>query len=786
MTRSPGAPSVVGPSLLVAGFAVVFLVLVAWRPVEALHGAFVLPIVLAGRSGVRAGLAGATLAVGLQSVILLASRGAILQDGVQSYVIGTWSLFAASGIASGALSTYLASLKRRADLLERRADREDAALAEIGRIISSSLQIEDVYGQFADRLRNLVSFDRLTIDEIDLEAAKLTTVFSTGLEIRERELGIPVDLRGTLTEELLRKRSGLIVQGEPPEVTVRRYPGLALGLGAGLQSFLSVHLRSRRHVTGVLHLQSVEADAYTQRDLQLAQRVGDQISGAIASSRLYADLERTELELQEAEARYRTLVENATDSIVVLQQGKTIYRNPALVELLGYSLDETADRSFLDNVAPEDRDRVRTHYESRLKGQPAPEQYELNLLTGNGRRLAIEARPQVIDYNGAKATMVVMREVTERRRTETALRESEDRYRRLVELSPEAVMVHTAGKLVYVNAAGVKLYGASDVGELIGRSVVDLVHADYQEMLIQRIQEIENERKQAAPVEMKAVRLDGQVIDIEGRGTFITYQGKPAVLGVLRDITEPKRASERLREYSEELQRSNSELEQFAYFASHDLKEPLRTVVSFTQLLARRYEGKLDTDAQEFIAYAVEGTKRMQDLIDDLLEFSLIGRQPHTVKPTDCNAVFDQSIANLAAAIEENDATVTRDELPTANINASQLTQVFQNLVTSAIKFRQEVSPRVHVSSRLEGTDWVFSVRDNGIGIAPQYADRIFTIFQRLNTREDYPGTGIGLAVCKKIIERHGGEIWVDAGPGDGTTFKFTIPRDMKASGDVR
>ena len=776
MTRSLAAPSVVGPSFLVAGFAVVFLVLVAWRPVEALHGAFVLPIVLAGRSGVRAGLAGAALAVGLQSVILLASRGAILQEGVQSYVIGTWSLFAASGVASGALSSYLASLRRRADVLERRVDREDAALAEIGRIISSSLQIEDIYGQFADRLRDLVPFDRLTIDAIDLEASKLTTEYSTGLEIPERESGVPVDLRGTLVEELLRRQTGLMVQGEPAAETARRYPCLTLSLGAGLQSFMSVHLWSRQQVIGVLHLQSMKADAYTQRDLQLAQRVGDQISGAIASSRLYADLERAETELQEAEARYRTLVENATDSIVVLQQGKTIYRNPALGELLGYSLDETAQRSFLDNVVPEDRDRVRHHYESRLKGQPAPDQYELSLLTANGRRLTIEAKPQVINYNGAKATMVVMREVTERRRTEAALRESEDRYRRLVELSPEAVVVHTAGRLVYVNAAAVKLYGASDEAELVGRSVIDFAQTDYREMLIERIQRIEHGREQAAPVEMKAVRLDGQVIDIEGRGTFITYEGKPAVLGVLRDITETKRASERLQEYSEELQRSNSELEQFAYVASHDLREPLRTVTSFTQLLARRYEGELDKDAREFIAYAVGGTKRMQDLIDDLLEYSRIGKQLRPAQPADFNAVFDQSIANLSGAIEENGAKITRDELPTATVNSSQLTQVFQNLVANAIKFRQKAPPRVHVSALLDGADWVFSVADNGIGIDPQYADRIFTIFQRLHTREEYPGTGIGLAVCKKIVEQRGGAIWLDADQDDGTTFKFTIP----------
>ena len=205
------------------------------------------------------------------------------------------------------------------------------------------------------------------------------------------------------------------------------------------------------------------------------------------------------------------------------------------------------------------------------------------------------------------------------------------------------------------------------------------------------------------------------------------------------------------------LERSNQELQQFAYVASHDLQEPLRMVASFTQLLAQRYQGKLDADADEFIEYAVDGAIRMRQVIHDLLAYCQVGTHSKTLEPTDCNAVLEQTLANLRVTIEENQASVTHDELPIVEADAPQLGRVFQNLIANAIKFRRETRPCVHVSAQLEGAAWVFLVRDNGIGIDPEYAEQIFTIFQRLHTRKDYPGTGIGLAVCKKIVELHGG-----------------------------
>ncbi|HWP56446.1 MAG TPA: GAF domain-containing protein [Candidatus Acidoferrales bacterium] len=243
-----------------------------------------------------------------------------------------------------------------------------------------------------------------------------------------------------------------------------------------------------------------------------------------------------------------------------------------------------------------------------------------------------------------------------------------------------------------------------------------------------------------------------------------------------RLFAESKRAERALAEKADELARSNTELQHFAYIASHDLQEPLRMVASYVQLLARRYQDKLDADANEFIAYAVDGATRMQALINALLAYSRIGTKGKAFEPVHCEQILESALKNLKVAIEESHATVTHDPLPVVLGDDIQLTQLFQNLIGNAIKFRDHEPPAIHISAARSGGEWLFSCRDNGIGIEPQFFERIFVIFQRLHSRERYPGTGIGLALCKKIVERHGGRIWVESEPGHGATFRFTIP----------
>ena len=257
------------------------------------------------------------------------------------------------------------------------------------------------------------------------------------------------------------------------------------------------------------------------------------------------------------------------------------------------------------------------------------------------------------------------------------------------------------------------------------------------------------------------IKEDGKVV-----GAVVTF----------RDITERKRAEERLTQAMAELARSNAELEQFAYITSHDLQEPLSMVSSFVQLLEKRYKGRLDGDADDFIMYAVDGVNRMDSLITDLLAYSRVGSRGKEFKPVLSELALNHALSNMQVAIEQSGAVITRDSLPEVIGDDIQLMQLFQNLIGNAIKFCVDRPPCIHVSADQQGNKWVFSVRDNGIGIATEYFGRIFSIFQRLHNRKDYPGTGIGLAICKKVVERYGGRIWVESELGVGSIFYFTIP----------
>jgi PAS domain S-box-containing protein len=370
-----------------------------------------------------------------------------------------------------------------------------------------------------------------------------------------------------------------------------------------------------------------------------------------------------------------------------------------------------------------------------------------------------------------------VRSFRERAKATDALRESEEAFRALAENANDGILIAVGqGTFAYVNKRASEITGFG-AAEVLKTGIRDLIHPDEVKKVIERYKKRLAGEPAPPRYETIIIRQDGKSVPIELSASKTVWHAQPADLFIFRDITERKQAEEGLKRALADLARSNKELEQFAYVASHDLQEPLRMVASYTQLLAERYESRLDDKAKKYIDYAVDGAVRLQKLISDLLTYSRVGTRGKPPEPTDTYSALEEAIKNLSATIEESRAVITIDDLPTVHADASQLVQVFQNLLSNAIKFCGKDIPRVHVSAQEQGREWVFFVRDNGIGIDPQYADRVFLIFQRLHTREEYPGTGIGLAMCKRIVERHGGKIWFESEPGKGSTFFFTIPK---------
>jgi PAS domain S-box-containing protein len=315
--------------------------------------------------------------------------------------------------------------------------------------------------------------------------------------------------------------------------------------------------------------------------------------------------------------------------------------------------------------------------------------------------------------------------------------------------------------------------------ELVGQKVKNIIPEGFAERLIaDALRSAEDALAQqiGTGIELNGRRKNGSEFPIEIMLSPLESADGVLVTAAIRDITTRKKAEAHLLQKMEELNRSNEELGQFAYLASHDLQEPLRMVASYTQLLSRRYKGKLDSDADDFIAFAVDGASRMHRLIQDLLAYSRVGTKGKEFLDASSEEALQHALLNLRGAIEENAALVTHDPLPMVLADETQLIQLFQNLVGNAIKYQKPGTPLVHVSATLNGgKKWIFSVKDNGLGIDSQYFERIFGMFQRLHKREEFAGTGIGLAICKKIVERHGGSISVESQLGQGSTFRFVL-----------
>ncbi len=482
----------------------------------------------------------------------------------------------------------------------------------------------------------------------------------------------------------------------------------------------------------------------------------------------------------EMERNFISTVLDTTGALVTVLDpaGRIVRFNKACVEATGYSPDEALNRYIWDLLlVPEQVNEIKAIFSELESGRSAYEDEYYWVNKNDGRRLVSWSFTAIRDNKGHVQNVICTGiDITERKLAEQKLQESEERNRKLVEFLPKMIGVHVKQKWVYMNPAGLKLLGARSEGELLGREIQEIISPEFRDIVRSRVEQVQEKGLSVPEIEQQFVRLDGAKVDVSVSSVPIDYQGESGILMFAEDISARKKAEEELRRSHDELERSNAELQQFAYVASHDLQEPLRMVSSYMALMERRYKGRLDADADDFIGYAVDGAKHMRMLINDLLEYSRVGTHGKAFGPVDCETLLSRVLDHLQLLIEDSGATVTHDHLPTVIGDDAQLMRLFQNLIHNSLKFKNDSPPLIDVSAELYNGNWLFSLHDNGIGIDPQYTDRIFVIFQKLHNRDEYPGTGIGLAICKKIVERHGGNIWVQSEPGKGATFFFTIP----------
>jgi PAS domain S-box-containing protein len=532
-----------------------------------------------------------------------------------------------------------------------------------------------------------------------------------------------------------------------------------------------------------------------------------------------AEYKQAEIALFESEERYRSLFQNnhAVMLLIDPETGDIVDANPAACTFYGYSPQEMKQWN-ITNINQLSQEQVFEEMEKARREQRQQFFFRHRLASGEIREVEVYSGP--IYFQGKQFLYSIVHDITQRKQIELALIESESRYRILFENSPislweeDFTAVHryfnrlkSSGvvdfrayfeshaqavrdclaliRIIDVNATTVEMYQAQHKAQLLAnldQVITDEARQTFREELISLA-----EGQTDFLAETVQQTLQGQKIDVSLKLTVPPHAQSDLsrVFISLTNITQLNQVQEQLQQYIEELARSNAELEQFAYIASHDLQEPLRMISSYLQLLARRYQGKLDQEADDFIAYAVDGAARMKRLINDLLAYSRLSRQGQPLVLTDSEAVFQQTLATLELAIQESGATISHDPMPTIMADEIQLEQLFRNLIGNALKFCGDQPPKIHVGVTPYAGDgqsgpanayWLFSVADNGIGFEQEFSERIFVIFQRLHNRDTYPGTGIGLANCKKIVERHGGRIWAEARPGQGATFYFTIP----------
>jgi PAS domain S-box-containing protein len=485
--------------------------------------------------------------------------------------------------------------------------------------------------------------------------------------------------------------------------------------------------------------------------------------------------------LRQSGQRWRSLVQNIPDIILVVARNGTILVVNRTIS--GTTAESMIGKSVYDNVAPEHCDTLRKSLQQVFQ-TGTPDTFEILGVGPYGLNTAWYETRVVPNKRNGQITSVTLisTEITERKRGEERIREHEERFRQLVEDLHNIVIYRyrftPVSGFEYISPAVTDITGYTPE-ELCSNPNLGfkLVHPDDRH-LFEAVEK--GDEAPGIPFNLRWVRKDGTTVWTEQRNIPIYDAGGTLVgiEGIARDIAEQKRKEE-LEQSTTEFVRSNAELENLVNVTSHEMDEPLHMVARCVNLLERRYKGRLDYNTEKIISYAIDGVNRMRRLVNDLIAYSRVSSEGRDFAPTNCEAAFERAILNLREIIEENDVAVSHDPLPSVMGDESQLIQLFQNLIGNAIKFRGEDPLGIHVSVEKKENEWLFSVQDNGIGIDPEHFERIFMIFQRLPGETDYPGTGIGLSICKKIVKRHRGNIWVDSEFGKGSTFYFTIPMTM-------
>ncbi len=493
----------------------------------------------------------------------------------------------------------------------------------------------------------------------------------------------------------------------------------------------------------------------------------------------------------------RGVLSSIGDGVIATDiRGNVTFINPITHQLTGWSDDEAAGKSIskIYKVEREETAQNLTISPASVTDKDiTPLSTESKVLVArDGSDIPIEDTITYIkDTSGSPVgTVVVFRDISHRKLIEQkraqldAMLEAERlRFANIIETVPGVFWENQYDaaankmKLVFISAYVEPVLGYTVEEALTNTEFwYELIHPEDLKRALEEISKIRLSGK-AGVVSLRALHKDGHTVDIDAHMVAIMKDGKPiGSRGVMMDVSERQRLVNAQIRYAAMLRRSNEQLQQFAYITSHDLQEPLRMVISYLQLLERRYSNALDSDAHEFITYAVDGATRMKELITGLLQYSRLDADQELQEPISAQDVLDRALTNLSVAITDSGAVITHEPLPRVQVDSLQLMQLFQNLIGNAIKFHSNEPLKIHIGAEKREDEWLFHVKDNGIGIAPEYQERIFAMFQRLHTRTEYAGTGIGLAICKKIVERHGGRIWVESAAGEGATFYFTLP----------